>query len=106
MPALGLRGGDVPASSRVRVDAEAPFWRIDVFGWGAGSKAEAEARADKKRKKAKEMEDAAARDALRKAREDRLERELAESGMGDGDSESDGGSILLSMAEGGLTVSL
>ncbi|CAM9262502.1 unnamed protein product [Ectocarpus fasciculatus] len=68
---------------------------LNVFGWGGDNEA--------KRKAKQDAEDADARDALRKAREERLERELEESGAAEeaenvGDDKTAGG-ILVSMAK-------
>ncbi len=54
-------------------DKEDGSWGINlnVFGWGADSEAEAEARAAKKRKAQQDMEESEAREAMRKAREER-----------------------------------
>lgn len=72
-----------------------------MFGREADTEAKMEAKAERKRKGRQEMEDAAAREALRKAREERLERDLEESGAGESESEQDGG-IIVSMAAGAL----
>lgn len=71
-----------------------------MFGWGAESKAEIEAKAEDKRKRRQEIKDAAERDALRKVRQERLERDMEESGMGESENELDRGGIMVSLAAG------
>ncbi|CAN0160958.1 unnamed protein product [Scytosiphon promiscuus] len=106
---LRLRGGDAPPSSsspsktKVDIKEEAP-WSINlnVFGWGGEN---TEAKAEEKKKAQQIIEHAQARDVMRKAREERLERELEESGAGEegeevGEDKTAGG-ILVSMAKAG-----
>lgn len=83
---IRLRGGDASQSSpsssssrgikgvgtKEKEDASAPWaLNFNVFGWGGDSEAEAEAKAEKKRKAKQDMEEAEAREAMRKAREER-----------------------------------
>lgn len=84
---VGLRGGDASSSSSssssssgIKGDAKGATkekddasWglNLNVFGWGGDSEAEAEAKAEKKRKAKQDMEEAEAREAMRKAREER-----------------------------------
>lgn len=73
-----LRGGDASSPNGSKGDAKEvakddASWglNLNVFGWGADSEAEAEAKAEKKRKAKQDMEDAEAREEMRKAREER-----------------------------------
>lgn len=80
-----LRGGDAASSSSsssssgIKGDGkggttkEDASWGINlnVFGWGGDSGVGAEAKAEKKRKAKQDMEEAEAREAMRKAREER-----------------------------------
>lgn len=89
---IRLRGGDASASSSsssssssgigtgtkgnakgLEKEKDDASWglNLNVFGWGGDSEAEAEAKAEKKRKAKQDMEEAEAREAMRKAREER-----------------------------------
>ncbi|CAM9797704.1 unnamed protein product [Ectocarpus sp. 12 AP-2014] len=92
-----FRGGSASTRETKGAIKEDTGWglNLNVFGWGGDNEAKTKAK--------QEAEDAEARDALRKAREERLERELEESGAAEeaeqvGDDKTAGG-ILVSMAK-------
>ncbi|CAM9713756.1 unnamed protein product [Ectocarpus sp. 13 AM-2016] len=92
-----FRGGSASTRETKGAIKEDSGWglNLNVFGWGGDNEAKTKAK--------QEAEDAEARDALRKAREERLERELEESGAAEeaekvGDDKTAGG-ILVSMAK-------
>lgn len=76
---IRLRGGDASSSpsSDIRGNAKGAkkngSWglNLNVFGWGGDNEAGAEAKAERKRKSKQDMEEAEAREAMRKAREER-----------------------------------
>lgn len=88
-PALHVRGGATPASTSGK-DGLRLFWNA----FGSGGDAE-----EKRRREQEEI--AATREAQRKAREDRLERDLEDREAGADDDERDGDSTLVSLAAAG-----
>lgn len=92
-PALRVRGGATPASTSGK-DGLRLFW--NAFGSGGD--------AEEKRRRELEKETAATREAQRKAREDRLERDLEDKEAGADDDERDGDSMLVSLAAAGESV--
>ncbi|CAM9980826.1 unnamed protein product, partial [Laminaria digitata] len=76
-PVFRLRGGEAPTKVSGTAGASAWNMNMDIFGWGQDS----ESKEELKQKRLQEMEEAEAREELRKGREDRLERELEETGV-------------------------
>lgn len=91
-PALRLRGGAAPASTS-SVNGVRSLWH--VF--------DSDADTEDKRRREQEKEIAASREAVRKAREDRLERDMEDRGVRAGDNERNDDSMFgsLTAAAGG-----
>ena len=70
-PLSGVKGDAKGTTAAKEKDDASWGLNLNVFGWGGDSEAEAEAKAESKRKAKQGMEEAEARDAMRKAREER-----------------------------------
>lgn len=73
---------------------------MNIFGWNSESESDMKDREESIRKRQQDMEDSEAREELRKAREDRLERELEETGATENEQQVESGGILDSLLSG------